>query len=850
MLPRCQTTVASSARQVSNSLTETRLDMCRQRRTLLPVGGPPSTGCASAAWCGRMNEWQKKCTENALMRAAAAESASADRAALIREAVRLSGGDTLTLPASLSTAGLDAQRFGLAIESGPAGSIARIVRWVPDRDVPMDLADELLSVLRVDPDKRRVDSSAAPDGVLLRNTPFVEYRNITQKAAVRAALTMPPAATLLVRMSTGTGKSLLFQLAAMFEREKYEYATVAVLVPTIALALDQARGAEAFDRLKGTCALTSQDSLQEREAKLTRFAQGAVPILFLSPEMALGAAWPHLVLTALPLNAPSRPIAGRARLVSIFVDEAHIVASWGKSFRPDLQRIPGLVRALRQGAPELRTVLLSATVDASTRTLLLEQYAPDRRAGETFLEIVEGAPRTEFDLVAHGFDTADARRRALMALVDYLPRPALIYMTQVEDAKALGQRLSSDGGYRRVAVFTGETSGPERHKIINDWRDGKIDLVVGTSAFGMGIDKSDVRVVVHACVPEGASRYYQEIGRAGRDGHQALALLLHAPEDERLAVRLAIGQVLNEAAAPRWRDMIAHRRLSPMSEIAGVAWELDIGLPNRCSYDVRWNCALLVQLQRYGAIDVLVGADDVDDRRETWTVTSREPYHAIFDTDAVDSEFEVLFGKRQLEEATALAEVREFLQVWQGHTCILRALYRLVEANAPRIKRCCKCQECRRQGGSPESTDAGSKQFRRWKSVIRRRWYPRVLYVRSTEELDTALTRSKSKLKVLHLIGPRWLAGTMARSAALHEFNWFTTWEEMRAGVLVPEDAASLFVDLGNPVRDAENFSELSTWHDTDGHLKWVIGLPTTRVDGRTLEDAASNVAAIWLTSL
>ena len=797
-----------------------------------------------------MNDWQAKSIANALTRAGAAASGSADRAVLIREAVRLADGESLALPATLDTAGVDAQRFGLTIEPGPAGSIAKIVRWAPDRDVPVDLADDLLAVLRVDPEKRRVDAPSVADGVLLRNTPFVEYRNITQKAAVRAALTMPPASTLLVRMSTGTGKSLLFQLAVMFEREKCEHATVVVLVPTIALALDQARGALAFERLKGACALTSQDSLTERDEKLQRFAQGHVPILFLSPEMALGAAWPVLAIAASPPDSKSRAFAARARLVSIFVDEAHIVASWGKSFRPDLQRIPGLVRALREGAPELRTVLLSATVDAATRELLLEQYAPDRVEGETFLEIVEGTPRTEFDLVAHRFDTADARIRSLLALVDYLPRPALVYTTQVEDAKALGHRLRTEKGYTRVAIFTGETPGAERHRIIHDWGGGNIDLVVATSAFGMGIDKSDVRAVVHACLPEGASRYYQEIGRAGRDGHQALALMLHAPEDERLAVRLAVGQVLNEAAAPRWRDMIAQRTLSPMSEYRGVAWELDIGLPNRCSYDVRWNCALLVQLQRYGAIDVVVGVDDIDDRRETWTVASREPHHAIFDTDAAQAELQVVFSKRQLEESRVLNEVRGFVQLWRAQTCTLGAIFHLVEANAPVISGCGRCHCCRHKKVQRTLPPGRRGRIPSWKFVRSERSYPSVAYVRSIAELEATLPHSVCKLGVQQLVGPRWIAGTMALPAMPRQINWYTTWEEAQEDLLVAEDAVAILLDFGASFHDAQNLAKISAWHHETGCLRWALSLPTSLFDGQSLEDALSNVAGVWLGSL
>lgn len=800
-----------------------------------------------------MNQWQTKSIANCFARAAAAEPGSPDQAVLIREAVRLSGGDALSLPVDLRTAGLTGERFGLSIDSGPHSSIARIVRWAPDRDVPVALADELLSVLRVDPEQRRVHSPAAADGVLLRNTPFVEYRNLTQKAAVRAALTMPPASTLLVRMSTGTGKSLLFQLAAMFEREKYKYATVVVLVPTIALALDQARGALAFEGLKGSCALTSQDSLAERDEKLQRFAQGRVPILFLSPEMALGKVQEHLERVALPLESPDRKLAARAHIVSIFVDEAHIVASWGKSFRPELQRIPGLIESLRKKSPDLRTVLLSATVDVATRELLLKQYVPRRIDGETFLEVVEGVARTEFDLVAHQFSSHEARRRALLALVDYLPRPALIYTTQVEDANTLGKALANVGGYKRTAVFTGDTLGHERQRIIHDWRDGNIDIVVGTSAFGMGIDNSGVRAVVHACLPEGASRYYQEIGRAGRDGHQALAMLLHVTEDKDLAVRLAVGQVLKDAAPSRWRDLVWQRQASTMSTDHGMPWELDLRVPADNSYNRRWNQSLMVQLQRYGALEVMGGTADPDDHRDKWTVVAKAGFEGILDTETAVQELARAFECREEEESTALDAVRQFADLWRTKSCVLTKIYELVEEGALARTPCGRCPACRRAAVLP--SPAGPLQIRTANGPRLWSWSPgkpthsRVLHCGSNE------------IAAGHWIAPlvqqgvqQLLLGFEATRALQPNFaslvDWITVWEELQQVPPIPAPTAIAVSHAWPEDVLRSRFLVGRTWHAATRRLAWWVSPRGTVVDERHIEDVVSNQGPITLSNL
>src|SRR3546814_19608900 len=100
--------------------------------------------------------------------------------------------------------------------------------------------------------------------------------------------------------------------------------------------------------------------------------------------------------------------------------------------------------------------------------------------------------------------------------------------------------------YKRIALFTGQiTNGDERHQIVEDWAAERIDIVVATSAFGMGVDKSNVRTVVHACLPEGPSRWYQEIGRAARDGHQGLAVCLYT-RAERWATRNAVTDAFSQ----------------------------------------------------------------------------------------------------------------------------------------------------------------------------------------------------------------------------------------------------------------------------------------------------------------
>ncbi|RKH62354.1 ATP-dependent DNA helicase RecQ, partial [Corallococcus aberystwythensis] len=321
-------------------------------------------------------------------------------------------------------------------------------------------------------------------------------------------------------MPTGGGKSLLFQLGVRWWREQSKDCSpcAVVIVPTVALALAHADALKKEPGLEGSEAFVGELSHSDRHELLLRFRRGEVPLLLMSPEMALTSAREALLEAARPSSDRSSVLRGH--LQGFFVDEAHIIESWGRTFRPDFQRLPGLVQALRAKNPALRTVLLSATFGAEAHTLIEKQYG----AG-TFLPVVAGCPRTELDLVVQNFSNSAGRDATLLQVLDVLPRPALVYTTRPKDAEEIAQQLRRRD-YARLAVVTGETTGSDRGDVVRRWRAGELDLVVATAAFGMGIDKTDVRAVVHACLPEDAARYYQEIGRAGRDGHPSLALLL------------------------------------------------------------------------------------------------------------------------------------------------------------------------------------------------------------------------------------------------------------------------------------------------------------------------------------
>ena len=646
-------------------------------------------------------------------------NAHADRMAWMRELARLHSG-TIVLPVSMSDF-LDTEllyRFGLRlIQAGQQLSV-RIVE-VPGAysHLPETLTNQLRIALPLDPRPRRMAQADCPDGALLRLSPHGEYRTPTQKAALRGLLTMPPASSLLVTMPTGSGKSLLFQLGVRWWRERgtTERPCVLVIVPTVALALDHVATLKSMEGLEGCRTVTGDMSSAQREEALLAFRRGEVPILLLAPEAAMGHAAETLRRAAKAIT--ERPLAEKGRLSAVFIDEAHIIETWGRSFRPDFQRIPGLIRGLREQNPELRTVLLSATINSGARKLLQQQYG----GTGPFLEVAARCPRYEFDLCLHHFAIKKERDGAVPWLVDLLPRPMVLYTTQVEDAEQVGEALRARG-YVRCAVFTGDTEPRERRTIVEQWRAKNIDLVVATSAFGMGIDKSDVRAVLHACLPEDAARYYQEIGRAGRDGHQAIAVMLSCEADALEAVRLATGQVMStEKAEERWRSLVETAWRENAIQPTGVRsqMEADLGavLERLGTYTGqhhrRWNKSLLVQLQRYGALDVLA----VDDARDRWTVALRD-LDLVSLGQACSERLRHYLSQRDQEVQATRERVNVLLDLVRAmsklddgeevqdkfietYVCVLAALFDQVETHPPIIEPCGRCPLCWLTGAEP-----------------------------------------------------------------------------------------------------------------------------------------------------
>lgn len=632
------------------------------------------------------------------LRALAGARADADRGALLREAARLADGK-ICLP--LSGAGIEPARLSQLARFGLSARVdenGRLYLWISDDD---PFPEGLAELLGLDAQLRRPQMPAVADTVLRRLTPFTTYQSPTQKAAVRALMGMPDGAALSVTMPTGAGKSLMFQLGVLWWRQAVPEACAVVIVPTVALAHDQARGAQEIPGLEGSCALTGDLGRDKLDSVLAAFVAGEVPLLFLSPELAMGRAARYLEASARAME--QRPSAVRARLMAVVVDEAHIIESWGRNFRPDFQRLPGLIEILRAADPTLRIILLSATLGTQARDELRRAYGDSR----PMLEIDARVPRYELDLCSMPQPSLEARDDLVTNLVDRLPRPAIIYTTKVAHAKQLFRRLRDERGYGRIELFTGETSGEDRHRIVHAWSQDDLDLVVATSAFGLGIDKANVRAVVHACVPENPARWYQEVGRASRDGFQGIGLCiwhqrthLHERDDRTTAYGQATRQWLTVDKALRyWRSLLQHNP-KPHWQAARLYLDLDLeaihaDIDGTCDHTQRWNMALLNGLQRAGVIRVQLVLDD-DRAAGHWRIEVLDS-RILEEGRHADAYLSHLFGLRKTEIQAARADVDQLVKilVHPERGCILTDLFAAVETGSPQAEPCGRCLWCR-----------------------------------------------------------------------------------------------------------------------------------------------------------
>lgn len=443
---------------------------------------------------------------------------------------------------------------------------------------------------------RKKDYNLTTDSLTYSVTGFRHFKTMSQKLAVYGALNTPEGYTTLVSLPTGGGKSLITQMMAY----QSEGLTI-VVVPTVSLADDQLIAAkqiikrstvdqEIFSYRSGVPISPILSAIQNRTARL----------LFISPEALMNnQAFDNAIKTANKQHY----------LKNIIIDEAHIVVDWGASFRVDYQCLEAWRKKLLLTNPSIRTILLSATFENKSVDILKKLFSDGIRWIEVRCDELRHEPRYIL-LKEKGYKNKDKKT---VELVRKLPHPMIIYVARPDDAERI-KILLSNNGIKNVYTYTGLTSNDLREQLLKNWKANKFEIMVATSAFGVGVDKPDVRTVLHLYIPQNPNAYYQELGRGGRDQLPCLSVMCTYEDDLRFAFQRISKRVMTtEKIIGRWDSIYNNKKSIRDGDIIHINTAIRPNYHEKDEWDDRpvsdadmnWNIYVLLLFRRYGLIEII-----------------------------------------------------------------------------------------------------------------------------------------------------------------------------------------------------------------------------------------------------
>lgn len=311
----------------------------------------------------------------------------------------------------------------------------------------------------------------------------------------------------LAVLPTGAGKTLIYELYGAITQQ-----LVLIVSPLISLMQDQVTTLNVKGE-KRAAALTSMMTYSEKNWILRHLHE--YHFIFISPEMLSQ----DQVLSAFQST----------QIGLLVVDEAHCISTWGPDFRPEYL----LLGQIRHQLHDPLTLMATATATERVREDIKQKLQLPQAT-----EIVQSVDRQNIFLSVERFEAQTDKEERLVELVVKLKKPGVVYFSSKKKANEMAELLAAKTDCK-VAAYHADLDSETRFKVQQQFMQDQLDVICATSAFGMGIDKNNVRFVIHYHVPSDVESYWQEIGRAGRDGQQSVAILLYQAGDEQIAAFLS-----------------------------------------------------------------------------------------------------------------------------------------------------------------------------------------------------------------------------------------------------------------------------------------------------------------------
>jgi len=444
-------------------------------------------------------------------------------------------------------------------------------------------------------DENRDGIFLGTNAFIYRLTQYKSFKSLEQKLAVFGALDTPNGYTSLVSLPTGGGKSLITQSMAY----QNDGLTI-VVVPTVSLAIDQVRNAKnniKHDTTSEIFCYYSGIDVDRKNALRKAINQEQARLLFISPEALIkNNEFANMIAEA----------NQKKYLRNLIIDEAHIVVEWGDFFRVDYQCLEAWRKDLLKVNAQIRTILLSATYTRSAVETLKQMFTSENK----WIEIRCDALRHEPRFILVKAESYSDKRRKMVELIKKLPHPMVVYVNSPAEAEGI-RTVLKNAGIDSLETFTGNTRAAERERIIDDWTSDKIDLIIATSAFGVGVDKGDVRTVLHLYIPDTPNQYYQELGRGGRDGLTSLSVMCINQKDDIDSAYKRMNKVLSvEKIWGRWRSMYKSQssKWTKGTVVLDTAvkpiYNVTVFDEDASVIDIQWNVYVILLLRRYNLISV------------------------------------------------------------------------------------------------------------------------------------------------------------------------------------------------------------------------------------------------------